>query len=121
MPPACHPLDVVCRLGVGDDVDTAHRCVPFLCRLTFGQGDGPAVGVAAGPSVFCCLDGDGWMDVVAPGFSERVDEGGWEEFGYSVGGELDVPARSVDEAMVMFTQEAEISYVCWSAVIPVDD
>jgi len=48
------------------------------------------------------------MDVVSPGFSLWVDEGGWEEFGYSVGGELDVPACFVDEAMVMFTQEAEI-------------
>ncbi len=69
---------------------------------------GPRSLVAAGLSVFGCLDGDGWMDVVSPGFSLWVDEGGWEEFGYSVGGELDVPACFVDEAMVMFTQEAEI-------------
>jgi len=48
------------------------------------------------------------MDVVAPGFSERVDEGRWEEFRYSVGGELDVPARSVDDPMVVFAEQGEI-------------
>ncbi len=48
------------------------------------------------------------MHVVAPGFSERVDESRWEEFGDSVGGELDVPARSMQDPMVMFTEHGEI-------------
>ncbi len=48
------------------------------------------------------------MDVVSPGFSLWVDEGGWEEFGDSVGGELDVPARSMQDPVVMFTEQGEI-------------
>lgn len=75
------------------------------CKLTvtlLGPSGSSVVGVSAG----CLLP---------------VDVGGWEEFGESVGGDADLPVVSVDEPVVVATQQCRIVQGRNAAVGPVFD
>ena len=66
-------------------------------------------------SCFVCFL-SGVVSVVASGFSLRVDPGGWEEFGGSVVGELDLPVAVVDEVVVVVAEQDAVGQGGSSAV-----
>src|SRR5437763_13114471 len=71
--------------------------------------------------VWLCREGQGWVEVVAPGFSSLVQERRGQEFGEAVGGDADLPPGAMQQPMVMSAHQHQIAQLRRTTVGPLPD